>query len=120
MAGEGAARRCGAVARHRGRVAHRDATRPREGALVRTQLLGLGLAAVLTVGSASGGTTRSVAVASSAGQTVATDTTTTTRRDYTGLWGLLGLRPRRAVVLPERPPETRTTVPREEPPTARR
>ena len=108
---------------------------------MRKQLLGLGLATVLTVGSASGvlaqaattttttasgGTTQSVAVASSAGQTVTTDTTTTTHRDYTGLWGLLGLlgllglRPRKAVVLPERPPETRTSVPREEPPAARR
>lgn len=108
---------------------------------MRKQLIGLGVAAVLTVGSASGvlaqaattttttasgGTTQSIAVTSSAGQTVTTDTTTTTHRDYTGLWGLLGLlgliglRPRKTVVLPERPLETRTTVARDEPPTVRR
>ena len=113
----------------------------REGTRVRKQLIGMGVAAVLTIGSASGalaqaattttttasgGTTQSVAVTSGAGQTVTTDTTTTTHRDYTGLWGLLGLlglaglRPRKAVVLPERPPETRTTVEREGPPAGRR
>jgi hypothetical protein len=108
---------------------------------VRKQLIGLGVGAVLAVGSApgvlaqaattttataSGGTTQSIAVASGAGPAVTTDTTTTTRRDYTGLWGLLGLlglagvRPRKAVVVPGRPLETRAPVERAGPPTDRR